>query len=188
MRVFVTGSSGWIGTALTRELVAAGHEARGLVRSEESEESGEEVRRAGVTPVLGRMEDHDLLVAEAVRADATAHLAFTLDFTAFDEAVEDEVRLLEAVGVALEGTGKALFAASGTPTNLGDVATEEDELDPQGPAGCARGPRARCWRWRRGASRRSSGGRPACPSRRSTPGSWGSSGRPSVVTSPPPAP
>ncbi|MUK00667.1 NAD-dependent epimerase/dehydratase family protein [Vibrio cholerae] len=132
MRVFVTGASGWIGTALTSGLVAAGHEVRGLVRSEAS---AEKVRRVGVTPVMGDMSDHDLLVAEAADADATAHLAFTLDFTAFDAAVDNEVRLLERIGSALDGTGKAFFAASGTPTSLGQLATEEDELDPAGPAG-----------------------------------------------------
>lgn len=132
MRVFVTGASGWIGTTLTAELIASGHEVRGLVRSEGS---AEKVRRAGATPVMGDMSDHALLVAEALAADATAHLAFTLDFTAFDETVDNEVRLLDTIGVALEGTGKAFFAASGTPTSLGALATEQDELDPDGPAG-----------------------------------------------------
>jgi nucleoside-diphosphate-sugar epimerase len=132
MRVFVTGASGWIGTALTTELVAAGHDVRGLVRSEAA---AEEVRRVGVTPVRGDMADHDLLVSEALGADATAHLAFTLDFTEFDAAVDNEVRLLDRIGAALEGTGKAFFAASGTPTSLGQLATEQDELDPAGPAG-----------------------------------------------------
>ncbi|KQQ03378.1 MULTISPECIES: SDR family oxidoreductase [unclassified Rathayibacter] len=132
MRVFITGASGWIGTALSRELLAAGHEVRGLVRSDTS---AQKVRAIGVTPVRGDMSDHTLLVSEALRADATAHLAFTLDFAAFDETVENEVRLIEAIGAALEGTGTAFFAASGTPTDLGGTATEQDELDPEGPAG-----------------------------------------------------
>ena len=132
MRVFVTGSSGWIGTALTKELVAAGHEVRGLVRSKTS---AQKVRKVGVTPVMGEMQDHDLLVSEAANADAIAHLAFTLDFNQFDEAVENEVRLLGSIGAVLEATGKAFFAASGTPTSLGELATEQDELDPEGPAG-----------------------------------------------------
>lgn len=132
MRVFVTGASGWIGTALTTELVAAGHEVRGLVRSEAS---AQKVRAVGVTPVTGDMGDHALLASEASAADATAHLAFTLDFAEFEEAVDNEVRLLERIAIALEGTGKAFFAASGTPTSLGRLATEQDELDPAGPAG-----------------------------------------------------
>jgi nucleoside-diphosphate-sugar epimerase len=132
MRAFVTGASGWIGTALTTELVAAGHDVRGLVRSDTS---AEKVRQVGVTPVRGDMADHDLLVEEASNADVTAHLAFTLDFDAFDETVDNEVRLIEKIGAALEGTGKAFIAASGTPTSLGQLATEQDELDPAGPAG-----------------------------------------------------
>ncbi|MBM7387211.1 nucleoside-diphosphate-sugar epimerase [Clavibacter michiganensis] len=132
MRAFVTGAAGWIGTALTTELVAAGHEVRGLVRSDAS---AERIRRLGATPVRGDMADHDLLVAEARAADATAHLAFTLDFDAFDPAVDNEVRLVARIGDALEGTGRAFFAASGTPTSLGQLATERDELDPAGPAG-----------------------------------------------------
>ena len=132
MRVFITGASGWIGSALTEDLVAAGHEVRGLARSDASAEKG---RAAGGEPVRGDMQDHDLLVSEASDADATAHLAFTLDFDEFDEVVDNEVRLIEMIGTALDGSGKALFAASGTPIGLGGVATEEDVIDPDGPAG-----------------------------------------------------
>lgn len=133
MRVFITGASGWIGTALTGELVAAGHEVVGLARSEAS---ADKIRALGATPVRGDMADHDLIVAQAAAADATAHLAFTLDFTEFDETIDNEVRLIEKLAPALQGTGKAFFASSGTPpTNLGTPATEKDELDPEGPAG-----------------------------------------------------
>jgi nucleoside-diphosphate-sugar epimerase len=132
MRVFITGASGWIGTALTRDLVASGHEVVGLARSEAS---AARISAMGGTAVRGDMSDHDLIVSEAGRADATAHLAFTLDFAEFDEVVENEVRLLGAVGDALQGSGKAFFASSGTPTNLGSMSTERDPLDPDGPAG-----------------------------------------------------
>lgn len=74
-------------------------------------------------------------MSEAQRADAVAHLAFTLDFDAFDETVANEVAVLEKIGTALAGSGKAFFAASGTPILLRRVATEQDELDPAGPAG-----------------------------------------------------
>jgi nucleoside-diphosphate-sugar epimerase len=132
MRVFITGASGWIGSALTRDLVTAGHEVAGLVRSDDS---AEKVRAAGGTPVRGDMREHDLLVSEAAKADAVAHLAFTLNFDEFDETIDNEVRLIAKIGTALDGTGKAFFAASGTPTSLGRVATEQDALDPEGPAG-----------------------------------------------------
>lgn len=136
MRVFITGASGWIGSALTAELIAAGHEVTGLARSEAS---AEKITSAGGTAVRGDMQDHDLIVAEAMEADAVAHLAFTLDFAEFDATVDNEVELIGKIGTALEGTGKAVIAASGTPILFGQVATEEDVLDPAGPAG----PRAR---------------------------------------------
>ena len=132
MRVFITGASGWIGSVLTRELVTAGHEVIGLARSEAS---AERVRALGGIAVLGNMSDHDLLVEEATRADAVAHLAFELDLTRMGPAVDNEVELMGMMGSALAGTGKAFFAASGTPILLGQVATERDLLDPSGPAG-----------------------------------------------------
>lgn len=132
MRVFITGASGWIGTALIKELVAAGHQVIGLARSEAS---AAKVAAGGATPVLGDMTDHDLIVAEATKADAVAHLAFTLDFSEFEETVDNEVALINKIGAALEGSGKAFFAASGTPILFDQIATEEDVLDPAGPAG-----------------------------------------------------
>ncbi|GAA3551777.1 SDR family oxidoreductase [Microlunatus spumicola] len=132
MRVFITGASGWIGTALTHELVGAGHEVVGLARSDAS---AARIEAAGGTAVRGDMADHDLIVAQATAADAVAHLAFTLDFAEFEETVDNEVALVERVGAAYEGTGKAFVAASGTPILLGRVATEDDHLDPSGPAG-----------------------------------------------------
>nr|WP_205706155.1 NAD-dependent epimerase/dehydratase family protein [Kineococcus indalonis] len=134
--MFITGASGWIGTALTRELLTAGHEVVGLARSQAS---ADKITAAGARAVRGDMQDHDLIVSQASEADAMAHLAFTLDFAAFEETVENEVKLIEGIGSALEGTGKAVIAASGTPILLGQVATEDDVLDPAGPAG----PRAR---------------------------------------------
>ena len=132
MRVFVTGASGWIGSAAVDELLAAGHEVVGLARSDGS---AAKIVTAGGTAVRGDMSDHDLIVAEAERSDAMAHLAFTLDFDAFEETVDNEVALVERIGDVYAGTGKAFVAASGTPILLGRVATEEDHLDPTGPAG-----------------------------------------------------
>ncbi|MGA0567802.1 SDR family oxidoreductase [Rathayibacter sp. KR2-224] len=132
MRVFVTGASGWIGRALIPELVAADHEVVGLARSEAS---AEKVRDLGAATVMGDVLDHELIVSEASKADATAHLAFTLDFSEFESAVDNEVALFQRLGEALAGSGKAVFAASGTPILPGRVATEHDFLDPHGPAG-----------------------------------------------------
>lgn len=132
MRVFITGASGWIGSALTRELVAEGHDVVGLARSAAS---AARVEALGATALRGDLGDHDLIVRAAADADAVAHLAFTLDFDQFDEAIDNEVRLLARLGDALAGSQKALFAASGTPTNPGTMWTEQDPLDPAGPAG-----------------------------------------------------
>ncbi|MFS0729451.1 NAD-dependent epimerase/dehydratase family protein [Curtobacterium sp. 1P10AnD] len=132
MQVFITGASGWIGSALTRDLVAHGHEVVGLARSDAS---AERIRTAGGRPVRGDVSDHGLIVEQAQHADATAHLAFTLDFDAFDETIANEVALVAALGDELAGSGKAFFAASGTPTNPTGIATEDDALDPEGPAG-----------------------------------------------------
>ncbi|RFA18123.1 NAD-dependent epimerase/dehydratase family protein [Subtercola boreus] len=132
MKVFITGASGWIGTALTRELIGAGHGVTGLARSEAS---AARIRDLGGTAVLGGMHDHDLIVAQAAQADATAHLAFTLDFSAFEETVENELALIAKLHTALAGSGKAFVAASGTPILEGRMATEADHLDPTGPAG-----------------------------------------------------
>lgn len=132
MQVFITGASGWIGTALTRQLINAGHDVIGLARSDES---ASKIRALGATAVLGDMQNHDLIVSEATTADVTVHLAFTLDFSEFDETIDNEVRLIEKVGTALAGTGKGFIAASGTPILEGQVATETDHLDPAGPAG-----------------------------------------------------
>jgi nucleoside-diphosphate-sugar epimerase len=135
MRVFITGASGWIGTALTRELIANGHDVVGLARSDAS---AAKIRALGGTAVRGDMTGHDLIVSEALKADAIAHLAFTLDFSEFEETVDNEVALLGKIGAALAGSGKALFAASGTPILLNRLATEEDSFDAAGAVG-ARG-------------------------------------------------
>jgi nucleoside-diphosphate-sugar epimerase len=132
MQVFITGASGWIGTALTRELIAAGHAVTGLARSEAS---AAKIRALGAIAVLGDMRDHDLILSEAAKADATAHLAFTLDFGEFDATVDNEVTLIEKIGAGLAGSEKTFIAASGTPILEGRVATEADHLDPDGPAG-----------------------------------------------------
>ncbi|WP_067680999.1 NAD-dependent epimerase/dehydratase family protein [Nocardia miyunensis] len=132
MRVFITGASGWIGTALSRELIAAGHDVVGLARSAAS---AEKIRGFGGTAVLGDMSGHDLIVAEAAKADAVAHLAFSLDFAEFEAAVDNEVALLDTIARTLAGSGKAFIAASGTPILAGRFATENDHLDAAGPAG-----------------------------------------------------
>jgi nucleoside-diphosphate-sugar epimerase len=131
MRVFVTGASGWIGTATVAELVGAGHEVVGLARSEES---AAKVEAAGGTVLRGDLADLDGLRAAAVEADATIHLAFQHE-VAFEQgdfaaAAKDDRAVIEAIGEALVGTDKAFMTASGTGAIApGRVATENDGHD-----------------------------------------------------------
>jgi nucleoside-diphosphate-sugar epimerase len=137
MRVFVTGASGWIGSAVVAELLANGHQALGLARSEDSAEAiaavGAEVRRGEVT-------DLDVLRDAAAESDAVVHLAFRHDIAFsgdFDTAVASDHAAIETFGEALAGTGKPLAIASGLAgLRPGQVATEEDRPEPTpGPGG-----------------------------------------------------
>ncbi|KAA9156181.1 SDR family oxidoreductase [Amycolatopsis acidicola] len=142
MRVFVTGASGWIGSAVVPELVKAGHEVTGLARSEAS---AEVVAAAGARVLRGTMDDLDVLRDAAAASDGVIHLAFKHDiaFTGnFREAAGSERRAVEAFAGALAGSGRPLVVASGlgglTP---GRVVTEQDgheggpaPTDVEGPA------------------------------------------------------
>lgn len=131
MRVFITGASGWIGSAVARQLVEAGHEVVGLARSDAASEL---VTAAGARPVRGDLDDLATLRTEAVRSDAVAHLAFRHDLAFsgdFLGAVESDRRAIEAFGDALEGTDRPLLIATGTlGLAPGRVGTERDRPDP----------------------------------------------------------
>ena len=127
MRVFVTGASGWIGSAVVPELLSAGHEVVGLARSDESAAAHE---AAGVSVVRGTLDDVDVLAATAASTDGVAHLAFKHDLAFsgdFVGAADADRRAVEAFGDALEGTDKPLVIASGLlGLAPGRVATESD--------------------------------------------------------------
>src|SRR3954452_13265714 len=103
MRVFVTGASGWIGSAVVPELLAEGHQVAGLARSERS---AERLRAAGAEPVAGDLDDLDALHAGASSAHAVIHLAFKHDFSDFAASGVTERAATETFLNALEGTGK----------------------------------------------------------------------------------
>ncbi|MDQ0720412.1 nucleoside-diphosphate-sugar epimerase [Paenibacillus sp. W4I10] len=117
MRVFVTGATGYIGSAVTRELIERGHQVVGLVRSDSSaaklEESGAEVHR-------GDINDLDSLRSGAAAADGVIHLAFHHDFSNFAGALTTDLHAVEAMGAALEGSGKPFVIT----THVNGVATE----------------------------------------------------------------
>src|ERR1700761_4999498 len=98
MRVFVTGASGGIGSAVVSQLIFAGHHVVGLARSEAA---AAVVEGLGAEPLRGDVTDLDVLRKAAVDSDGVAYLAFSHDFSAVGDAVGDESRAVAAIGEAL---------------------------------------------------------------------------------------
>jgi nucleoside-diphosphate-sugar epimerase len=130
MRVFVTGASGWIGSAVVPELIGAGHQVLGLARSDSS---AAKITAAGGEVLRGDLDDLDTLRAGAAGSDGVIHLAFIHDFTQMEDSITADRRAIETMGAALEGSGKPLVIASGSPALPGRVATERDEPAPNSP-------------------------------------------------------
>jgi nucleoside-diphosphate-sugar epimerase len=132
MRVFVTGSNGFIGSAIVRELTAAGHQVLGLVRTEAAAAS---VRAAGAQVHRGSLEDLESLRKGAAACDGVIHTAFIHDFKDLAAAGRTDLRAIEILGEALAGSGRPLVTTSGTALlHRGRVGTEEDVPDPAGAA------------------------------------------------------
>ena len=136
MKVFVTGASGWIGSAVVPELISAGHQVIGLARSDASVAALEAV---GAQVHRGTLDDLDGLHSAAAASDGVIHLAFKHDIAFsgdFQGAADSDRRAIETIGEALTGSDRPFVIASGilglTP---GRVATERDASDPNSLAG-----------------------------------------------------
>jgi nucleoside-diphosphate-sugar epimerase len=128
MRIFVTGATGFIGSAVVKELIGAGHQVLGLCRSPEKAKAladvGAEIHR-------GSVEDGERLKDGIARADGVIHLAFNHDFSKFKANCEDDRRVIAALGAALGGSGRPLVVTSGTGmanTVPGRLATEDGPI------------------------------------------------------------
>lgn len=135
MRVFVTGATGFIGAAIARELQAAGHQVLGLARNDAAVAT---LASMGVEAHRGELSDTASLVAGARACDGVIHMAFIHDFKAYAASVETDLRAVDALVQALEGSGKPLISTCGTAVlGGGRIGTEADAPTP-GSAGFMR--------------------------------------------------
>lgn len=123
MYVFVTGATGWVGSIVVQELLQAGHEVYGLVRSPEKADA---LTATGARAVLGTLDDLDLLARTAAQSDAVIHTAFNHDFSRFIENAEQDRRAINTLATGLGGGGRQLVVTSGVAVvSPGRLVTED---------------------------------------------------------------
>lgn len=125
MNIFVTGATGWIGSAVTPELISRGHRVTGLARSDRSAAT---LEAWGATALRGELSDLDVLRAGADAAEGVVHLGFSHDFSDFAGAGRTERAAVQAFGDVLSGSDRPLLIASGIWRSPHDVLTEEVRL------------------------------------------------------------
>lgn len=130
MKVFVTGATGFIGTAVVQELLANGHQVLGLARSKES---ANKLIAAGAEVQHGDLNDFESLKSGTIASDAVVHLGFVHDFTRFEEMCTLDGKVIETIGEALLGTDKPFLITSGTALFSKDGITTEKDLSANNP-------------------------------------------------------
>lgn len=123
MRVFLTGASGWIGSTIARDLLAAGHSMVGLVRSEGKAAA---LAAAGGTPLIGSLGDLDVLRRGAADAEGIIHTAFGLDMTRIEQLADEDRTAIETFGAVFAGSVRPIIVTSGFLHLTGEKASETD--------------------------------------------------------------